>query len=454
MKAMPYTYSLPSSVAFTGKGLLGYTFPLSQSDLEVYYIDVKKGHDAFMISKKISRIYYIISGSGHFTIDDRKYDVSSGMLVEVPPKVEYCYSGKMRLIAISRPRWFLGNDTFTKWNPDVVKGDFPFAVENKSWLAPLVRLRIFGKSPINFYLGLSQGLWNKLPTPFTCLAPVRRYAKFLHTLGQIQGGRAQAFWTYFVRNRPELELIRRLVERRTKTDTLRVAVLGCSTGAEAHSVAWRIRSARPDLKLILHAVDISEQAVEVGRCGRYSLITPQLTNTPIFQRMTSVEIKELFDSDGDTLTVKPSIREVIKWKVHDVGESEILDVLGPQDIVLANNFLCHMDDLEAERCLRNISRLVTPNGYLFVSGIDLDIRTKVAEDLRWQPLQELLEEIHDGDPCLRSLWPCHYAGLEPLNKRRPDWRLRYAAAFQLAPAGDSTQNLGAMPPVRVDEVAA
>ena len=64
-----------------------------------------------------------------------------------------------------------------------------------------------------------------------------------------------------------LELIRRLVERSTKTDTLRVAVLGCSTGAETYSVAWRIRSARPDLKFILHAVDISQQAVKIVKAA-------------------------------------------------------------------------------------------------------------------------------------------------------------------------------------------
>ena len=52
-----------------------------------------------MVSRKITRIYYILSGNGYFTIADRQYDVSPGMLVEVPPKVEYCYSGKMTLIA-------------------------------------------------------------------------------------------------------------------------------------------------------------------------------------------------------------------------------------------------------------------------------------------------------------------------------------------------------------------
>jgi chemotaxis methyl-accepting protein methylase/mannose-6-phosphate isomerase-like protein (cupin superfamily) len=436
MKAMQYIHSLPTSNSFDGMGLFGYTFgPLNQKDLEIYYIEVEKGHDTFMISKRITRTYYVLSGSGYFTIADHKYNVSPGMLVEVPPKVEYCYSGNMKLIGISKPRWFSGNDTHTKWNPDVVRTDYPCAADDASQLTRLVRLRIFRKSPIGAYLRLNQLLWNKLPASFTALGPIRSYGHFLHMLARMQGVRAQALSTFFLRNRPELELIKRLVEQRTRAGTLRVAVLGCSTGAEVYSIAWRIRSARPDLKLILHAVDISKRAVEVGRCGVYRLVAPQLTNADIFERMTGAEIEELFDRNGDVLTVKSWIKEGIDWHVGDVGESETLDALGAQDIVVANNFLCHMDAPTAERCLRNIARLGSPHGHLFVSGVDLDIRTKVAADLGWHPLQELLEEIHGGDPCMNALWPCHYAGLELLNKSRKDWRVRYASAFQLVGSG-------------------
>ena len=224
-----------------------------------------------MISKKITRTYYILCGNGYFTIANRKYDVAPGMLVEVPPKVEYSYSGRMKLVAFAKPRWFFGNDKHTKWNPDVVGADYPCAADGGSWLRRFVRMRIFRKSPIGAYLRLNRRLWNKLPASYTALGPIRSYGNFLHTLARMQGTRAQAFSTFFLRNRPQLELIRRLVERRPLSDKLRVAVLGCSTGAEAYSVAWGIRSARPDLKLMLHAVDISKRAVEVGKCGVYSL---------------------------------------------------------------------------------------------------------------------------------------------------------------------------------------
>jgi chemotaxis methyl-accepting protein methylase/mannose-6-phosphate isomerase-like protein (cupin superfamily) len=433
-KTMPYIYSLPTSVSFTGKGLLGYTFgPLKQKDLEIYYIEVEKGHDKFMISQKITRTYYVLSGSGYFTIDNHKYEVGPGVLVEVPPRVEYCYSGKMTLIGLSKPRWFGGNDTFTKWNADVVGRSSTCAAGRESWWRRVVRMRIVGRSPIGGYLRLNQRLWSYLPSSFTALRPIDAYGNLLHALARIQVRREQAFSTFFLRNRPELELIRRLLDRKSKGDTLRVAVLGCSTGAEVYSVAWTIRSARPDLKLIVQAVDISKQAVECAQCGAYSRVASQLSATSILERMTAAEAEEFFDRDGNVMTVKSWIKEGIHWHVGDVGEPEVLDALGPQEMVVANNFLCHMDASEAERCLRTIARLVSPYGYLFVSGVDLDVRTKVARDLGWNPLQELLEEIHEGDPCMRNYWPFHYGGLEPLNKTRRDWRVRYAAAFQIAP---------------------
>ena len=67
--------------SFDGKGLFGYTFgPLRQKDFDIYYIEVEMGHDTFMVSKRITRVYYVLSGSGYFTIGDRRYDVSDGML--------------------------------------------------------------------------------------------------------------------------------------------------------------------------------------------------------------------------------------------------------------------------------------------------------------------------------------------------------------------------------------
>ncbi len=438
---MSYVHSLPTSVSFTGKGLLGYSFGPLKQDLNVYFIEVEKGHDVFMISKKITRTYYVLAGSGYFTIDNQRYDVHPGELVEVPPKVEYCYSGKMTLLAFARPGWFSGNDKFTKWNADVVGQDVRWTDDQVSWRRRLIKARICGKSPIGAYLRLNEKVWNALPAAVVRTSPLRAYGRLLHTLARTQGLRSQAFSTFFLRNRPELDLILHLLKSKGRGETVKVAVLGCSTGAEAYSIAWTIKSARPDLTLKLQAVDISKQAVEFAMDGVYSLTTPQLSGTTIVERVTKKEMGSLFDQDGEHIAIKNWIKQGISWHVGDAGDPDLIESLGPQDIVIANNFLCHMQPIEAERCLRNIARLASPNAYLFVSGVDLDVRTKVAHDLNWKPVEEQLEEIHEGDPCMRGYWPFHYGGLEPMDKSRSDWKTRYAATFQITP-GKSAMKTG------------
>jgi mannose-6-phosphate isomerase-like protein (cupin superfamily) len=118
---MSYVLAASSSPSFTLKGMAGYEFqPLKDEDFAVHLLDVQMGHDTFMISKALTRIYYIIEGSGVFTIDNQKYDVAPGLIVEVPPGVEYSYSGSLKILLVSHPRWFEGNERTTRSNPDVV----------------------------------------------------------------------------------------------------------------------------------------------------------------------------------------------------------------------------------------------------------------------------------------------------------------------------------------------
>jgi SAM-dependent methyltransferase len=301
----------------------------------------------------------------------------------------------------------------------------------QSFLDRIVKLRIFGKSPVSAYLRLNKWIWSHFPLSLTTIRPICLYGSFLHTLVRLWATRGQFFGTFFLRNRPQLELIRRLSDLKSKGSTLKISVLGCSNGAEVYSILWTIRLARPDLKVIMHAVDISKEVLELARKGIYSLEAPELVGEQIFKRMTKEEMQEMFDIIQDQAMIKSWIKDGIRWYLGDAGDPKMLDILGPQDMVVASNFLCHMNPPDAERCLRNISRLVNPGGYLFVSGMDLDVRTKVARNLSWKPLGDLMEDIHDGDPSVRGDWPWKYWGLEPFNKRRHDWNIRYASVFQL-----------------------
>ena len=302
------------------------------------------------------------------------------------------------------------------------------------FLTKAARLEVLGKSPASLYLRLNKRIWEQLPSRVRDLYSLHSYGAWLHTLVCLRARRQQSFGTFFLRNRPALELMRQLVRQKDHGSTLRIAVLGCSIGAEVYSILWTIRSARPDLKVLLDAADISKEILSFAEKGTYTPDSSQLVGASIFERLTEAETTEMFDWEGDQATVKSWLREGITWHLRDVADPELIKILGPQDMVVASNFLCHMARADAEKCLGNIAQLVSSGGYMFVSGVDLDVRTKTALELGWEPVRDLILEIHDGDRSVRADWPWAWWGLEPLNRNRHDWQTRYAAAFRIGSA--------------------
>ena len=114
-----YIKELPSQPEFTQKGLNGFKFKTENKDVEFYIVDVKTGHDNYIISKKCTHFYFILKGSGSFVINGETLPAKKDMLFEVPPEVEYTYSGSMKLMLVMTPPWFKENEIITKENPDV-----------------------------------------------------------------------------------------------------------------------------------------------------------------------------------------------------------------------------------------------------------------------------------------------------------------------------------------------
>ena len=308
------------------------------------------------------------------------------------------------------------------------------------------------------YLRGNIWIWNHLPAFLTCSRLGSLYGAHLHRLIQLRSARRQYAGTFFFRNRPEIELLIRLLDR-IGSAVVDLTILGCSKGAEVYSFSYSICSARPELGVHIRAIDIDAAVVEFAQGGVYYLgnraggrdsgldalsplgdlaaKTSGDQSTSVFERMSADEIAAMFECEGGQARVKPPFRENIAWSVGDAGDSKLIDEFGLQDIVIANRFLCHMQPVEAEACLRRLARLVKLGGYLFVSGVDLDVRSRVARELGWRPVTELIGEIHEGDQSLRKDWPLQYWGLEPFDRQRSDWDLRYASVFQVGQASSA-----------------
>ena len=99
------------------------------------------------------------------------------------------------------------------------------------------------------YLRVNIWVWNHLPTSLTSSRLGWMYGAHLHELVQLRSERKQYMGTFFFRNRPELQLLIRLLDSKRQASAVNLTILGCSKGAEVYSFSYSIRSTRPDLNL-------------------------------------------------------------------------------------------------------------------------------------------------------------------------------------------------------------
>jgi len=209
---------------------------------------------------------------------------------------------------------------------------------------------------------------------------------------------------------------------------LQLGVIGCSTGAEVYSFLWTFHKVLPDLGINTTALDISSSAVGVARAGHYLQDAPELR-----KKLSRETIDELFDREGVTLRIKPHLMAGVRWLVGDAMDPNLVNLVGGQEVLLANNFLVHMQPAAAKQCMTGLLRLVRPGGLFVCRGVDLNVRESVVRKSGLEAITDEIQQIHDADPVMDAPkdWPWKYWGLEPMDPTRRDWPTRYAAIFRV-----------------------
>ena len=235
--------------------------------------------------------------------------------------------------------------------------------------------------------------------------------------------------TFFLRNRVQFEVLRDLVRNWPRGPRLRIASIGCSTGAELYSALWSAHVTRPDLELVGSGLDISETSLAAAHAARYSRAGREL------ERLTEGQVDDLiagglFIDEGASVTVPGWYKECARWDLASVFDPALGERLGPQDIVFVNNVLCHFQDAQAGQALENIAGLVDTGGYLFLTGVNPDVKVPLIASLGLTPTSDRVEELYKGDAKALARWPMTYWGPEPFDRSRRDWLLRYGTIFR------------------------
>jgi SAM-dependent methyltransferase len=207
---------------------------------------------------------------------------------------------------------------------------------------------------------------------------------------------------------------------------LRVLVAGCSLGCEAYTLAGYLAARFPALAVSIDAFDIDPGAVEHARGAIYGR---EHMPEGVFHGPFADVAEALVESSGEQWRIKENVARTVRF---DVGDALVKNSMnsGQYDVVLAQNFMVHMDDIRAGLALNAMADCVRPGGAMLLGGMTLDMREKATAAVGLVPIDWNIEAIHNEDIVRRNAWPFAYWSLEPLDLARPDWKARYATIFR------------------------
>lgn len=256
------------------------------------------------------------------------------------------------------------------------------------------------------------------------------WRKLRHKLSLWTNDRTNSHFTGFLRLASQFEalvgpVIAHVDSTRLGSAPLRIAVLGCSNGAEAYTISSVLVRRQPGLSFRVYGYDIDPGCVAKAGAARYE--ADEIYNNKI---IPEAFVEATFERHGTSYSVRPRIAEHVEFALADVLGAELRSKVGVADIVFAQNFLFHLKRNLAREALDNIFQLLRPGSALFIDGVDLDLRHRFVRARGLLPLEFKIEEIHDEARRARAVgWPYDYWGLEPFMTYRRNASARYATIF-------------------------
>lgn len=259
------------------------------------------------------------------------------------------------------------------------------------------------------------------------LPPLHGLGRSIHARRASRQVRFQSTATRFFRNLKQFEALQGPLAPLVSTEgPLCILVAGCSFGCEAYSLAGYLAVEFPCLQWTIDAFDISQPAVAVAQRACYG---PRHGLADRLESAAKRYAQRLFERQGDEWTIVADIRQRVQVSHGDLLADDFSADHG-YDLVLAQNFLVHMEENDAAEAFARIVRAVKPGGAIFVGGMDLDRKVALIEAHHLSPVDWEIESIHDSDEMRRSAWPWGYWTLEPLDRSRPDYTARYSTIFR------------------------
>jgi chemotaxis protein methyltransferase CheR len=172
--------------------------------------------------------------------------------------------------------------------------------------------------------------------------------------------------TYFFREEYQLrafveEVLPDLVKRRALDRRLRIWSAGCSSGEEVYTIAILVRES-PLLagwNVEVFGNDISRRVLQIARKGIYGKSSHRVTPPDILRKY----FKPLPDN---RYQIDDSLRAMVGFGHLNLLDNEMVDLIGPVDVVFCRNVLIYFDKEARMKVIRTFHRKLRPGGYLLL----------------------------------------------------------------------------------------
>jgi len=156
-----------------------------------------------------------------------------------------------------------------------------------------------------------------------------------------------------------------LVTSRAPTRSLRIWSAACSSGQEPYSLAITLQQALPaGWRYHITGTDISTEMIKRASAGEFSQVE-------VNRGLPVQQLVHHFTRSGTGWKVTPALRENITFQ--QLNLTAPLPSMAPFDVIFLRNVLIYFDVETKRSVLRSVSRLLRPDGWLFLGAAETTI---------------------------------------------------------------------------------
>lgn len=194
--------------------------------------------------------------------------------------------------------------------------------------------------------------------------------------------------THFFRDPPAYELLKtkvipNIMENLKKEKTVRVWVVGCSTGEEAYSLAILFKEYMENVKEVyeikIFATDIDKWALNFASQGRY--------NEDIIAEISRERLNRYFTKKDQYYKINESIRKMIAFAPQNVIQDPPFSRI---DLISCRNLLIYLQSETQKKVINSFHFALNEKGFLFLGSsesIGNQVNLFSVLDTKWKIFQ-------------------------------------------------------------------